>query len=955
METNAESNVERRAAIKDFVNRWKDKGKERAEAQKFWLDLLQSLFGLQDSDYIVFEQEVKVNKNTNFIDARIPSTKVLIEQKGRHVNLSHAYGQSDKAKLTPFEQALRYNDSLPHFQKARWIVVSNFQEFHIHDLDKKKEEWAIPEIVKLSELENESHLLRFLVDNRTKEIIRETEISVKAGELVGKLYDMLLKGYGDDALTAANQQSLNKLCVRLVFCLYAEDAFLFGPTKLRFHDFLKNKAKPMFSGDEGGPQRVRDAIVSLFKILDTPEEKRDKYGDQELLAFPYVDGKLFAGAETSTIPRFSEEAVTLLLDKASAGFDWKDISPTIFGAVFESTLNPETRRSGGMHYTSIQNIRKVIDPLFMDGLREEFNKIKSIQVEGRRRKALLEFQTRLGSLKFLDPACGSGNFLTETYLELRKLENEVLRLLLHGQASFGEGFSPIKVHLEQFYGIEINDFAVSVAQTALWIAESQMLKETEDLIQSDLEFLPLKSSAHIYEGNALRMDWSNLVSPNELSYIMGNPPFVGGMLMTPSQKDDMWAVLKGFKGVGELDYVAAWYKKAADYIGGWPIQVAFVSTNSITQGQQATCLWQPLAKQDITLNFAYRTFRWDSEMTNTANVHCVIVGFSRNSRGTKLIYDKDSVLKVDNINQYLLDAPTEFIISRKTPICNVPKMAFGNMPRDGGGFVITDEERLQWLKQAPGLEPWIRPYIGSHEFINNKKRWCLWLVGAPPNVLRHKLVKERLEKVRQFRLDSKAEATRKFSSTPSLFCQISQPNVEYLLVPAVSSERRLYVPMGFEEPTTIASNLVQLVPGITVYHFGVLTSSIHMAWMRTVAGRLKSDYRYSKDIVYNNFIWPTPTDKQKEAIEKTAKAILDIRAKFPESSLADLYDPLAMPPELLKAHENNDKAVLAAYDLKPSTTEEDMVTHLFQLYGAKVEEIEKSSQKENKETEESSQ
>ena len=890
------TDVDRRTAAAQFAADWKGRGDEKQETQRFWIELLTKVFGIDGSTAISFEVPVKLD-HTSFIDGYIESTRVLIEQKGREIDLRKGYKQSDGSMLTPYQQARRYAGYLPYNQVPRWIIVCNFQEFQIHDMNRPNDE---PEVLKLADLEKEFHRLQFLVDTGSEHIKKEMEISLQAGELVGVLYDTLLKQYKDHN-DPETLKSLNKLCVRLVFCLYAEDAGIFGNRSM-FHDYL-----------QGHEREARQALINLFKILDTKSEDRDPYLDDDLLAFPYVNGGLFAD-ENIVIPRLDETIVDLILRKASEDFDWSAISPTIFGAVFESTLNPETRRSGGMHYTSIENIHKLIDPLFLDGLKAEFAEIEAVTVERTRKTKLETFQRKLAGLKFLDPACGSGNFLTETYISLRRLENETISLLHKGQIMLDMG-NPIQVSISQFYGIEINDFAVTVAKTALWIAESQMMKETEDVVHMTLDFLPLKSYANIVEGNALRTEWTDVIPKHELDYIMGNPPFVGGMMMSRAQHDDLANSFPECKKIGEADYVAGWYAKAAHYIQGMRARCAFVSTNSICQGQSVSSIWKPLFEMGIHIDFAHRTFRWDSEAKLKAHVHCVIVGFSTATySGKKILYSTDRPQIAQNINAYLLDADNVFVENRSTPLCEVPRMFFGSMPRDGGGFVLTESEKDDLIKNEPLAKKWIHLYLGADEFINNKKRYCLWLVGAAPNELRScKEVMRRVENVKLFRASSKAAATRKFAETPTLFCQIAQPDTDYVIVPAVSSERRRYIPIGFMGKETIASNLVQIIPNAKLYHFGILTSNVHMAWMRAVCGRLKSDYRYSKDVVYNNFPWPTPTDAQKAKIEQTAQAILDARALYPDASLADLYDETTMPPELRKAHQQNDKAVMVAY------------------------------------------
>lgn len=915
------TDAQQRAAAKRFALDWKDKGYEKGESQPFWLSLLRDVYGVEHPEqFITFEEQVHLD-HTSFIDGSIPATHVLIEQKGLGKDLKKPIKQSDGTALTPFQQAKRYAAELPYSMRPRWIVTCNFKEFHIYDMERPTGE---PEIVLLENLGTEYYRLQFLVDTGDNNIKKEMEISLQAGELVGVLYDALLKQYKDPD-NPETLKSLNMLCVRLVFCLYAEDAGIFGGHGM-FHDYLQ--------GHQGTD--ARRALIDLFKVLDTRPAERDPYMDDDLAAFPYVNGGLFAD-ENVIIPRLDETIVNLILNRASADFDWSDISPTIFGAVFESTLNPETRRSGGMHYTSIENIHKVIDPLFLDELKEELEIIKEISVDRTRDRRLRDYQAKLSRLTFLDPACGSGNFLTETYLSLRRLENEVLGILQRGQVTFGDvGRShPIQVSISQFYGIEINDFAVTVAKTALWIAESQMMKETEDVVHMSLDFLPLKSYANIVEGNALRLAWEDVVPKGKLDYIMGNPPFVGARMMDAAQKDDLNAVFPGWKNAGNLDYVSCWYKKAAELMDGTSIRAALVSTNSVTQGEAVANLWKPLFEAGVHIDFAHRTFRWDSEAKIKAHVHCVIVGFSTaTSEKPKLLFTSDRPQVVQNINGYLLDADNIFVESRSKPLCDVSEIGMGNQPIDNGNYLFTEKEMLEFLDKEPIAEKWFKPWYGAQEFINRHPRYCLWLGACPPNELR-KLPEcmKRVEAVRQFRLSSKRASTLKLADTPTRFQTENMPKGNYIIIPEVSSERRRYVPIGYMDDTVLCSNKVRLMPNASLFHFGVLTSNVHMAWMRVVCGRLKSDYDYSIKIVYNNFPWPTPTDVQKAKIEQTAQDILDARALYPECSLADLYDEVAMPPELRKAHQQNDRAVMQAYgfDVK-TTTETTCVAALMRLY-----------------------
>ena len=918
-------------SIRQFVMKWENRGKEDEDDRSFWIDLFQRVLDVGDAtDKIDFQKRVVVNNTTKKIDLYIPDTKVIIEQKSNTKRLDEKILQGDGEKLTPFEQALRYNNHLSHSEKARWIVTSNFKEIWIYDMEKNDRERE-PIKIQLEELGDKYSLLSFLVKKDVKQLTDEVTVSVQAGNIVGLIYDAFLEEYGENP-TEMELHELNKLCVRLVFCLYAEDAGLFENNA--FHDYLET----------WNVENMNSALEKLFSVLDTPIEKRRSFLDDRLKRFPYVNGELFR--DKVEIPPITEKIRKLLMDDASRDFDWSKISPTIFGAVFESTLNPETRRSGGMHYTSVENIHKVIDPLFLDDLKKELDKIiEETKVSKTRLNKLRAFQEKISSLKFLDPACGSGNFLTETYLSLRTIENEVLKAIVDsdktqtsGQMGFGnifEGINPIKVSINQFYGIEINDFAVTVARTAMWIAENQMMQKTSEMLLMDLDFLPLKSYTNIVEANALRLDWNGVISSDQCDYIMGNPPFVGGMYMSKSQKLDLTELMKDVKGVGELDLVAGWYKKSAEYIQNTQIKVAFVSTNSICQGQQATTLWKELFKDGIYINFAYRTFVWDSEATQKAKVHCIIVGFSTIPCLNKRIYDKGNVIEAKNINSYLMDSPTIFIESRSIPISNVPKLIFGSMPRDGGGFILSEEEKEQIIRKEPLSTKWIKLYLGASEFLHNKKRYCLWLKNADPSEIKQcKTVCNRIEFVRDFRRNSKAAGTRKYAEIPQLFCQIAQPeDGYYIAVPKTSSERRNYIPMGFLSSEVIASDLLFLIPGAEMYHFGVLASNVHMAWTRTFAGRLKSDYRYSKDIVYNNFPWPDPSEEQVKAIEQTAQGILDARKLYPNSTLADLYDPLLMPKELREAHRKNDKAVMRAYgfDIK-TTTAESCVAKLMEMY-----------------------
>ena len=910
-------------AAKRFVNEWSGKGYEKGETQRFWLSLLHNVFGVDDPTKVMrFELPVKTftkDKGADFIDAYIITTKVLIEQKGSHVNLEEKEKQSDGMMLTPYQQARRYATGLPRSESPRWIVTCNFKEFHIHDMEHPNVD---PQVVLLEDLEKEYYRLEFLVNDEAEARKKEFEVSIKAGEIVGILYEKILAQYHDPN-NPESQKSLNKLCVRLVFCLYAEDAGIFG-RKDMFHDYLK-----LFPANQ-----MRRALIDLFEVLNTPMDKRDPYLDEALAQFPYANGGLFGG-DSIEIPQFTEELKDLLLERASYDFDWSEISPTIFGAVFESTLNPETRRAGGMHYTSIENIHKVIDPLFLDDLKEELASIKAIKAFKDRKAKAVEFQDKIAGLKFFDPACGSGNFLTETYTSLRRLENDAIRIIYGGDRVMGAMVDPIKVSINQFYGIEINDFACSVAQTALWIAESQMMQETDTIVGYDLDPLPLKTYTNIHEGNALRIDWNDVIPASELNYIMGNPPFIGYSLQSKQQKDDLLIISKDMGK--NIDYVAGWYIKSVEMMKeNRTINAALVSTNSITQGEQASVLWTELWRilPETFIEFAHRTFRWDSEAQIKAHVHCVIIGFSAMQRARKRrLYDGDEVSLIPNINPYLVDGPNVLVTTRKKPVSIVPEIVKGSIPVDGGNLIIEAEVFDEFVSKEPAAKPYIKKFVGAREFLHNEPRYCLWLIGVSPSEL-SKLpqVKERVRLTREFRLASSKEATRKYADYPTRFMEIRQPQTNYIIVPSHSSEGRTYIPMGFMSPEVISSNANLMIPDASLYHLGVLESIAHMAWMRVVCGRLEMRYRYSNDVVYNNFPWPNPTDIQREKITQTAQGILDARAIYPDSSLADLYDDVTMPPELRKAHRANDAAVLEAYGFPRDASESDIVARLFKMY-----------------------
>ena len=912
-------------AATEFAERWKGRGYERGESQPFWIDLLSNVFGIEtpSDGFITFEDHRMVDAS-NFIDGRIRSTKVLIEQKSLGKDLRAGIRQSDGSLLNPFQQARRYVVSLPVSEHPRWIVTCNFSEFLVYDMEQPNSE---PEQILLDNLGKEYYRLMFLVDSKNEHLSKEIKVSKEAGEIVGKIYEALLKQYDDNSPEALRW--LNILCVRIVFCLYAEDAGIF--THEQFHDFLvRYEAEDM-----------RRALRDLFEVLNTPPEKRSRYLKDDLKAFPYTNGGLFE--EDIEIPQFTEELRTALLQNASLDFDWSEISPTIFGAVFESTLNPETRRSGGMHYTSIENIHKVIDPLFLNDLRRELDEILEEKVERQRQKKLDAYQDRLASLTFLDPACGSGNFLTETYLSLRRLENECIRERYHGQAFLGfEEVNPVKVSIQQFYGIEINDFAVTVATTALWISEAQMLRETEKIIKRDIEFLPLKSYTNIVEGNALRVDWESVVPKEKLNFIIGNPPFVGQAMRTKEQTEDLKEVFAPSKDYGKLDYVAGWFKKASDLIEGTDAEAAFVSSNSICQGESVNLFWQKLLANCLYINFAHNTFMWTSEAKTKAAVMCVIVGFSYRERKDKQLFNGDKYEIVEHINGYLKAAPDVFITNRSKSINEgLAKVVQGSPPADDGRLLFSKAEREELIKRYPELEDVLLPFVGSREFINDTEytRYCLWLVGKRPADYAHiPELTERFRYICEYRLKSPVDRIQKTANKPYLFTQNRQPETDYLIIPRVSSSSRRYIPVGFLPPNVIASDSAVLVYNASLVDFGIICSNVHNAWMRVVAGRLKNDYRYAPSVYYN-FPMPSPTEEQKQRIEQTAKAIIEARKLYPDKSLADMYgENMYLYPELLTAHQNNDRAVMQAYGfpVKSTFTESQCVAELFKLYKEKT-------------------
>lgn len=921
---------------------WNNKeGYEKGQCQQFWNSILRCFDPQIDlPNTIIYEKQVKdpASGSTKFIDAYIPHTKVLIEQKSSHIDLDKPEPQSGGTMLTPFQQAERYDNWLPLNEKARYIVCSNFRTIEIHDRNKPLEP---PYIIPFTEegVSQNYYRLKFLLDKESSVTALETAVSKAAALQIGELYNEILRQYPKDEMTLELFHNINVFCVRLVFCLYAEDALVFS-RKDMFGNYLKAFIQ---NSDE-----FRLHLKLLFQTLNTPPSERDSE-DVRLNEFPYTNGGLFAA--NVRLPKLSQNIAFNITQRFSLGFDWSPINPAIFGAMFESTLSSKDRREGGMHYTTTDNIDKALAPLVLDRLRSQLSDATKIPDLNTKRDALLSLQDELSSIRILDPACGSGNFLTYCFMELRRMENKIL-YELHSAGLLAD--ATIKVSLSQFHGFEINEFAVDTAKTALWIAQNQLLHETQQILGENLPELPLNDITTIHCVNALRINWEDYVNPSELDYIVGNPPFVGARIMNAEQKDDVISIFgKDWKNVGNMDYVTCWYKKAFDYIKqNSKIRCAFVSTNSICQGEQVANLWKPLMENGLTIDFAYRTFRWESDSVGMAHVHCVIVGFSvagvetvcTPSLPTKHIYNPDGTIETaKNINAYLLDGKNVFVESRNKPICNVPEIGIGNQPIDGGHYLFTPEQMNDFITLEPKSKIFFHPYYGAEEFINGKKRYCLWLGNA--NVVelsKMPLVMERIKLVKEFRLSSKRTATVKSAQKPAHFGLEIIPESNYLLIPRVSSEKRKYIPIGFMDKSEFVSDSVHTIPKATLYEFGILTSIVHNAWMRVVAGRLKSDYRYSKDIVYNNFPWPEWNVDGSSAnsglaarIPTAAQKILDVREKYLSqgASLADLYGENLdlLFTDLAEAHRELDTIVLGLYGLKKDATEAEMVGRLFEL------------------------
>ena len=882
-----------------FSREWQDEKSERAEAQTFWNEFF-SVFGVPRRRVATFEEPVKrLGAKRGRIDAFWKGV-LVVEHKSRGQDLDRA-----------FVQALDYFPGIADRDLPKHVLVSDFARFRLFDLDAQTDfEFSLKDLHK--------HIKRFgfVAGYAPQEIKPQDPVNIRAAEQMGRLHD-LLKAAGYSG------HDLEVLLVRLVFCLFADDTGIFQ--KQAFRDWVETRTAE--DGSDLGPQ-----LALLFQILNTPDDRRQKNLDDQLASFAYVNGKLFE--ETLKVASFDRKMRSTLLD--CCALNWGSVSPAIFGALFQSIMDEKARRNLGAHYTSEENILKLIKPLFLDHLWAEFDRVKN------NKSKLFDFHKRLRSLTFLDPACGCGNFLVITYRELRLLELEILRAVHSGPGSrFLNIHQELTLDVDQFYGIEIEEFPSQIAQVALWLVDHQMNLKVSEEFGMYFARIPLRSTPHIIRGNATAIDWNDVVPAQRVSYIVSNPPFSGAMVMGESQREDMARVFADLPGFGVLDYVSCWYWLAAKYIDSTPISVGFVSTNSITQGEQVGLLWAPvMSRYRIKIHFAHRTFRWSNEAKGVAAVHCVIIGFSQLEPQHRTIFEYETIsgephsVEARNINAYLVNAPDVFLVNRPAPICQVPPMRFGSMPRDGGHLILSVEERDQLIAEEPGAAKWIRPYTGAEEFLNGGRRYCLWLLNASPAELRGMpKVMVRLEAVRDYRRASKAASTQRAAASPGMFVQLAQPTSDYLLVPRVSSERRQYIPMAFVGSDVIGNDQVLTIQGATLFHFGVLSSGMHMAWVRYTSGRLKSDYRYSKDVVYNNFPWPDgATAKQAETVSDAAKAILEARNAFPSSSLADLYDPLTMPPSLVQAHNHLDQAVDAAYGRRRMRNDGERVSFLFELY-----------------------
>ena len=882
----------------NFSKEWADTSNEEADAKPFLVEFF-NVFGISRKRVSTFEHRVKkLDNKDGYIDL-LWKGNILIEMKSRGKNLNKAY-----------IQAIDYTHGLKQHELPKYILISDFENFRLYDLEEDK---TID--FKLNDLVNNVQHFGYILGYQKKIYKEQDPANIKAAELMGKLHDRLEEiGY--------NGHPLEVYLVRILFLLFAEDTTIFN--KQQFQEYLEQR-----TAEDGSD--LASKLQELFQVLNTAKENRFKNLDEQLADFPYVNGKLFE--EILPIASFDSKMRQALLE--CSYIDWSKISPAIFGSMFQSVMNPKERRNLGAHYTSETNILKLIKPLFLDDLWKEFESIKD------NKNKLPEFHKKLSTLKFLDPACGCGNFLVITYRELRLLELEILRTL----NKTGQGVLDVRdiiwLDVDMMCGIEYEEFPARIAEVAMWLIDHQMNMQISNEFGQYFVRMPLKKSAKIVHGNALQTDWESVVSKNELSFILGNPPFIGKKEQKPEQKADMELIFANAKGTGVLDYVTAWYIKAAQYIQNTKIKVAFVSTNSICQGEQVGLLWSLMFnKYNIKIHFAHRTFSWRNEAKGNAAVHCVIVGFANYETNNKSIFEYEDIkgepheIKVKNINPFLIEGKDITVENRKSPICKVPEMNYGSMPIDEGNLILTDEEKEVAIKNEPQIINTIKKYTGGDEFINNKKRWCLWLQDVEPNILKNsKFIIDRIEKTKKFRLSSNRQATNKLAEKPMLFGEIRQPSSKYIIIPKVSSENRKYIPIGILEPTTITSGSALIIPNANLFMFGTMTSSMHMAWMKSTCGRMKSDFQYSASIVYNNFPFPdNPTDKQVKAIEATAQKVLDTRLQFPNSSLADLYNPLTMPPSLTKAHNELDKAVDLAYRPQAFTSEANRMVFLFELY-----------------------
>jgi len=880
-----------------FTKEWEEESRERAEKDTFWNQFF-NVFGISRRRLATFEEPVKkLNNKQGFIDLFWKGT-LLVEHKSKGKNLDAA-----------FEQATDYFYGIKEHELPKYILVSDFENFKLYDLDEKKEhEFGIQDFHK------NIKLFGFIAGYQKRTFKDEDPVNIKAAELMGKLYDQL-KDSGYEG------HPLEVFLVRLLFCLFADDTGIFE--KDTFKEFVDLKTNS--DGSDLGAW-----LAQFFQVLNTPRDKRLINLDEHLAAFPYVNGKLFE--EPLPITSFNTRMRDILLE--CSALDWGKISPAIFGSMFQSVMNPQERRNLGAHYTSEKNILKLIKPLFLDELHDEFERVKH------NKNKLTAFHQKLGNLKFLDPACGCGNFLIITYRELRLLELEVLKALYGKQQVIGID-QIMLVDVDQFYGIEYDEFPARIAEVALWLMDHQMNLRISEAFGLYYARLPLKKSATIVHGNALRIDWEDIIPKTELSYILGNPPFYGKQYQSKEQKEDLKLIFSGVKGAGVLDYVTAWYLKAAKLIKSTAIKVGFVSTNSIAQGEQTGILWNELFNNyGIKIHFAHRTFRWTNEAKGKAAVHVVIISFANFDIKNKSIWFYEDIkgepleIKVKNINPYLVESADLVVLKRRQPICNVSKISFGSMPNDGGNFLLTPEQKDNLLILEPDAEQVIKPLLSAHEFLNGKQRFCIWLEDVSPNLLKQlKHVQNRIENVKQLRLKSTRSATQKLAAYPTLFGEIRQPKNDFVLVPLNSSMNRKYIPMGFFNKNHIPNNTCSAIDSATLFELGVLQSGMHMTWVNYVCGRIKSDYRYSNEIVYNNYPWPKdPSDKHKKAVEAKAQTVLAVREEFPDSSLADLYDPLTMLPKLVKAHQDLDKAVDLCYRPQAFTNETARIEFLFDLY-----------------------